>query len=213
MKTCPHTQKHTHTHTSNLLSKHWNSLSLSWKPSARAPPVGRSDHIKYENDKSNTLLQRLYQHKTSPLMSQYKMSFVLFFPTMMYVSYCIHLLFLSISYVFLQNNKQRKNKAHTQNLFHLKCGWTPSSILYVKPYVWCEWLYLLSPRFSEIDVLFFCRLTCFGHALCTLHAWVQHLFCRYKENAVGSLLAVNNFQLLHKKVHTTISVLLSHLYK
>lgn len=35
-----------HKHTSNLLSKHWNSFSLSWKPSARAPPVGQFNHIR-----------------------------------------------------------------------------------------------------------------------------------------------------------------------
>lgn len=53
--------------------------------------------------------------------------------------------------------------------------------------------------------------TCFRHALCALHARVEHLFGRNKEDVIGCLLAVHNLQLLHQEVDTAVCVLLPYL--
>lgn len=49
------------------------------------------------------------------------------------------------------------------------------------------------------------------HALRPLHPGVEHLFGGHKENVVGRLLAVHNFQLLHQEADTAVRVLLPHL--
>ena len=52
------------------------------------------------------------------------------------------------------------------------------------------------------------KLTVLGHALRSLHAGVEHLLGRHEEDAVGRLLAVHHFQLLHQEVDAAVRVLL-----
>lgn len=54
-------------------------------------------------------------------------------------------------------------------------------------------------------------LTCLRHALCTLHARVEHLFGRYEEYVIRCLLTVHDLQLLNQEVDATVCVLLSDL--
>lgn len=66
-------------------------------------------------------------------------------------------------------------------------------------------------EYAKAPYFIFLKHTCFWHALCSLHPGAEHLFSRNKENVVWRLSAVNNFQLINQKVHTTVCVLLPHL--
>lgn len=53
--------------TSNLLSKHWNSFSLSLKPSAKAPPDGgqdKTENIATEDVKVNVKFDKIHSLAT-----------------------------------------------------------------------------------------------------------------------------------------------------
>lgn len=58
-----------------------------------------------------------------------------------------------------------------------------------------------------------CSLTCFRHALRSLHAGVKNFFSRDEKDAVWGLITIHDFKLLHQEVHTAVHVLLPHLRK
>lgn len=58
-----------------------------------------------------------------------------------------------------------------------------------------------------------CRLTCFRHALRSLHAGVENFFGRDEKDAVWCLITIHDLKLLYQEIHTAIHVLLPHLGK
>lgn len=63
------------------------------------------------------------------------------------------------------------------------------------------------PVRPEMTVL----LTCFRHALRSLHSGVEHLFGGDEEDVVRGLIAVHHLQFLHQEVYAAVCVLFPHL--